>query len=345
MMPLRSSRPPQHRDAVVFACDAGHLSIALCVAARIDRLEPDRRFDLAICTPDWDAIRPEWHELPVRFVEIDVSAVPAFAHPKPWISVGTFYRHVLPELLQDDYRALLYLDTDTYLRRTGVQHLFDQIEREFPIAAVLDRQHLKPERKLKRRRERALFDDFGGTRRRFFQAGVLLMQPRLHVAEGLGRRILRFADESADVLLRHRFGDQGALNAVASDVIVPLSPLWNWTGRQYLRPQVVAHFDPYLLHFTGPNKPWTLQDDPFIAELNAEYFAFLSAHDPDFVVRPARGSLLWRGNNPRYSVRWLEALDYARRKRRTAWRFGHDEKTTMANLAPMERMIEAAEIG
>ncbi len=344
-MRLRSSRPASQPDAVVFACDRGHLAIALCVALRIDRLEPDRRFDIVICTPDWDAIPQAWHDTPVRFAEIDVSRVPAFDHPKPWISVGTFYRHVLPELLQDDYRALLYLDTDTYLRRPGVQGLFDRIDREFPIAAVLDRLHLKPERKLNRRKRRGLFDDFGGTSRRFFQAGVLLMQPRLHVAEGLGRRILAFAEDSADVLLRHRFGDQGALNAVASDVIVPLSPLWNWTGRPWLRPAVVDRFDPYVLHFTGPNKPWHLQDDPFVAELNPDYFDCLGRHDPGFAPRPARGSLMWRRDNPRHAQPWVELLAVAYRRRRSTWRFDHDERTTMAHLEPMERLIAAAEVG
>ena len=344
-MSLRVSRPAEHADAVVFACDKGHHAIATAVAQRIAELEPARRFDIAVCTPDWDHIPRAWHDLPVRFVEIDVASVPAFRHPKAWISVGTFYRHVLPQLFLDTYRALLYLDTDTWLRRPGLQGLFDRIDREFPIAAVLDRQHLKPARKLRRRRVRALFDDLGGSKRRFFQAGVLLMQPRFHVAERLGERILRYADEQAEVLLRHRFGDQGALNAVASDLITPLSPLWNWTGRPWIRPQVVAHFEPYILHFTGPGKPWTLQDDPFIATLNEEYRTRLRRLEPTFELQPARGSLLWRETHPRHRLPLLERIALRQRKRRRAWRFTKDEAETMSNLAPMERLIAEAEVG
>jgi hypothetical protein len=344
-MSLRASRPARCPDAVVFACDRGHHAIATAMALRMAELEPERRFDIAVCTPDWESVPRSWHDLPVRFVEIDVASVPAFRHPKAWISVGTFYRHVLPGLFEGTYRAILYLDTDTYLRRPGVQGLFDRIDRPFPIAAVLDRQHLKPPRKLRRRRVRAMFDDFGGRQRRFFQAGVLLMQPEQHVAAALGPRILRFAEERPDVLLRHRFGDQGALNAVASDVIVPLSPLWNWTGRPWIRPRVVERFDPYILHFTGPGKPWTLQDDPFIATLNAEYETRLRRLDPGFELAPARDSLLWRESNPRHGFPLFERIALSRRRRRRAWRFGHDEARTMRNLAPMERLIAEAEVG
>lgn len=344
-MSLRVSRPAEYPDAVVFACDKGQHAIATAVALRIAELEPQRRFDIAICTPDWEAVPQAWHAFPLRYVEIDVASVPAFNHPKPWISVGTFYRHVLPGLFADTYRALLYLDTDTYLRRSGVQSLFDGIESEFPIAAVLNQHHLKPAHKLRRRRTRALFDDFGGEKRRFFQAGVLLMQPRAHVAEDLGPRILRFAEERPDVLQRHSFGDQGALNAVASDLIVPLSPLWNWSGRPWLRPRVVERFDPYILHFTGPGKPWTLQDDPFIATLNEEYRSRLTELDPEFELRPARGSLHWRERHPRFATPLIERLAVGWRARRTSRRYDRDEAQTMRDPSAMERLIAEAEIG
>lgn len=344
-MPLRATTPARHPDAVALACDTGQLAIALCVALRIDRLEPGRRFDLVIATPDWEAIRPAWRDLPVRFVEIDAACVPAFRHPKPWISVGTFYRHLLPELLRRDYARLLYLDTDVYLRRPGIGGLLDRATGDWPIAAALDRIHLKPGRKLRRPATAALLDDFGGARRRFFQAGVLLLQTGPHAAQGLGPRILRFADEGAAVLHRHRFGDQGALNAVAADAIEPLSPLWNWTGRPWLRPRVLARFDPHLLHFTGPGKPWTLQDDPFIATLNEEYFDCLARLDPGFRPRPARLSLPWRAANPQHRIAVVERLGLALRRFRHARRLPREEAASLRNAAAMERMIAEARVG
>ena len=341
---LRTSRPAQHPDAVVLACDANHLAVALTVALHIDRTEPERRFDLAICTPDWDSIRTEWRDLPVRFVEIDVAAVPAFVHPKPWISVGTFYRHVLPQLLAPDYARLLYLDTDVHLRRPGIQGLFDRTVGDFAIAATADFVAVKAPHKARRRRSRELVTNLGGTGGQYYQAGVLLMQTGPHVDQRLGERILSFATESADVLHRHRLGDQAALNAVAADLIVPLSPLWNWHSSNWLRREIVEHYDPYILHFTGPNKPWVLQDDPFVGALNDSYFTTLSRLDPGFAPRAREGSLAWLGEHPRYRFGPVNAAHRALRRRRIARKFGAETAKTIARYDAMDRLIAATQV-
>ena len=126
------------------------------------------------------------------------------------------------------------------------------------------------------------------------------MQTAPHVAANLGPRILAFATDSAEVLHRHRLGDQAALNAVAADEIVPLSPLWNWHSSNWLRPEIVAHYDPHILHFTGPNKPWVIQDDPFVAELTPRYTATLRRLVPGWEPAPREGSLAWYAAHPRY---------------------------------------------
>ena len=59
------------------------------------------------------------------------AAIPPIRHPNPRITLGTFYRHLLPGLLRDEYRALLYMDTDTWLRRPGIQGLFDRIAGDY----------------------------------------------------------------------------------------------------------------------------------------------------------------------------------------------------------------------
>ena len=344
-MSLRTSRPAQHPDAVVLACDANHLAVALTVALHIDRTEPERHFDLAICTPDWNAIRPEWCSLPVRFVEIDVATVPAFVHPKPWISAGTFYRHLLPQLLAPEYARLLYLDTDVHLRRPGIQGLFDRTVGDFVIAATPDFVTVKAPHKSRRRRSRELVENLGGAGGRYFQAGVLLMQTGPHVDQRLGERILSFATESADVLHRRRLGDQAALNAVAADLIVPLSPLWNWHNSNWLRRDIVEHYDPNVLHFTGPNKPWVIQDDPFVAALNDSYFETLSQLDPDFAPRLREGSLPWLREHPRYRFEPLNAVHRALRHRRIARKFGAETAETIAREDAMDRLISESEIG
>ncbi len=344
-MSLRVSSPATHPDAVVLACDANHLAIAATVALHIAETEPERRFDLCVCTPDWEAIRDDWFDLPIRWVQIDVASVPAFQHPKAWISVGTFYRHLLPEILQADYARLLYLDTDVHLRRAGIQGLLDRTTESFPIAAAPDFVAVKAQRKARRRRSRELLENLGGTEGQYWQAGVLLMQTAPHVAARLGPRILAYATESAEVLHRHRLGDQAALNAVAANEIVPLSPLWNWHSSNWLRPEIVAHYDPYILHFTGPNKPWVTQDDPFVAELTPRYEATLRRLVPEWRMKPREGSLAWYVDHPRYGFAPADAVHRALRRRRIARKFGTETSATIGRYGAMDRLIASTHLG
>jgi hypothetical protein len=344
-MALRASRPAEHRDAVAFACDDRHLAIAATVALHIAETEPDRRFDLCVCTPAWDAISADWFDLPIRWIEIDVTSVPAFQHPKAWISVGTFYRHLLPALLAQDYDRLLYLDTDVHLRRSGIQGLLDRATEPFAIAASPDFVAVKAPRKARRRRSRELVENLGGQQGQYWQAGVLLMQTAPHVEARLGPRILQFATESAEVLHRHRLGDQAALNAVAADEIVPLSPLWNWHSSNWLRREIVARFDPYILHFTGPNKPWVIQDDPFVAELTPRYVETMRKLLPGWSPQPRERSLAWYESNPRYGFTPADALHRALRRRRIRRKFGRETARTATRYAAMDRLIESTRIG
>jgi Glycosyl transferase family 8 len=344
-MSLRTSRPASHPDAVALACDANQIAIAAAVALHIDEAEPERRFDLCVCTPDWDAIQPGWLDLPIRWVEIDVAAVPAFQHPKAWISVGTFYRHLLPGLLAPDYARLLYVDTDVHLRRPGIQGLLDRVTESFAIAASPDFVAVKAPRKARRRRSRELVENLGGEHGEYWQAGVLLMQTAPHVEARLGPRILAFATDSAEVLHRHRLGDQAALNAVAADEIVPMSPLWNWHSSNWLRAEIVRHYDPWILHFTGPNKPWVIQDDPFVAELTPQYTETLRRLVPDWTPKPREGSLAWYAQNPRYGFAPADALHRALRRRRIARKFGAETAQTIARYDAMDRLIANTRIG
>ena len=57
-MPVQASQPAQHSDAAIFACDAGHLPYAWVAALQIARMEPERRFDIVIASPDLGAVPP-----------------------------------------------------------------------------------------------------------------------------------------------------------------------------------------------------------------------------------------------------------------------------------------------
>lgn len=182
-------------------------------ALQIARMEPERRFDIVIASPDLGAVPPYLWDGPIRWVLLDVSAIPQIHLPNARITLGTFYRHLLPELLQDDYARLLYMDTDTWLRRPGIQGLFDRIAGDWPLAASLTFLH-QPELRTRasaknQERSREVIRDLGGTRGRFFQSGVMVMQTGPHVAARIGPRTLEFAANRYDLLQKHKVGRSG----------------------------------------------------------------------------------------------------------------------------------------
>ena len=89
-MPIQASQPARSSDAAIFACDAGHLPYAWVAAMQIARLEPDRQFDIVIASPDTGVVPPHLWDGPVRWVQLDISAIPQIRHPNARITLGTF---------------------------------------------------------------------------------------------------------------------------------------------------------------------------------------------------------------------------------------------------------------
>lgn len=343
---LQQTRGPAHDNAVVFACDDGHLPFALFAADRIRRTEPEGAFDLVVAMPDIANV-PERHRAgPVRFVQVDYSALPDVPMVKAWISNATYFRWCLPAAFERDYATLFYLDTDTYLRRAGIDRLFASLDHPVALAAVTDFQRFVIRDAKRERKVAAKLRDLGGRHGEYYNAGVLLMQPGPYLSAGMTERFFEAAQENVKYLPVHRDQDQGAMNLAFADDIVPLNPLYNWCSKVWVNPPMVEAFDPYVLHFAGRGKPWNLQDDPFVASFAPEYLDFLEREVPSFAPKVALDSEEWRRRNPRHSLPVLERVRralYRRRLRRKldlAWH--GDLESKQAN---MRKAIAAAAIG
>lgn len=346
-----ASSPARHRDAVIFACDAAHLPYAWVAARQIARLETGRRFDIVIASPDTAQVPPDLMDGPVRWVRLDTAAIPPIRHPNPRITLGTFYRHLLPGLLGDEYGRLLYMDTDTWLRRPGLQGLFDRAAAHAPdgdwaVAAALVFLHVPALATRASARNRALsrdmVADLGGSKGRLFQSGVMLMRTAQHVAAGIERRVLDFASQRQDLLDKHGLGDQAAMNGAIADEVVTLDPRWNWHLGRWRRGGMISRFDPYILHFAGPEKPWLLTDDPDITDVNPVWFSELRRWNPDFRPQALRGTLPWRRSHPRFGIGPLDAAHRALRSARLAVKYATPRR---AGVAAMAQLIDEAEIG
>jgi lipopolysaccharide biosynthesis glycosyltransferase len=283
---------------------------------------------------------------PVRFCQINFSTLPEVPMVKEWISNATYFRWMLPSALGEDYNALFYLDTDTYLSRPGIERLFSAVDPSVALAAVVDFQSLVRLDEKRKQSFEAKVRDLGGRNGEYFNAGVLLIQPELFLQKDMTRQYVEAMKKNVEYLPIHKDQDQGAMNLAFADQIVPLNPLYNWRTGHWLNPKLVKEFDPYVLHFVGRGKPWNLQDDPFVASYADEYLSYFEGAFPEFRPVPAPRSTASRLENPRHSFKPFESIRIALHRRRADkkrlkdWNSDYDWK-----VPRMREAIAAAEVG
>lgn len=341
-----ATRAKASDNAVIFACDDGHLPYALFAAHRIHRVEPDGNFDLVIAMPDISGVATRDRDSPVRFVQVDMSDLPDVPMVKAWISNATYFRWMLPQAFATEYGSLFYLDTDTYLRRPGLDAFFSGLDRPVGLGAVTDFQRFVTLDAAREAAVTAKLRDLGGHDGQYFNAGVLLMQPDAFLAMDGPARFVAAARENVQYLPIHRDQDQGAMNLAFANDIVPMNPLLNWCSRDWMNPPMVDRYDPVILHFAGRGKPWNLQDDPFIQSFADEYIGWLTEHFPEWQPKAALRSAAWRRENPRHRLKLFEDIRIALYHRRnTAKLKSIWHRHSEAKAAKMDAAIAQAVIG
>src|SRR4051794_885164 len=173
------------------------------------------------------------------------------------ITVSTYLRFLIPEVVLPGTLCALYLDTDVLVRR-DLSPLFQIDLGDAPLGAVRDLSigtTANP--------RSGLADRVAA--RPYFNNGVLLIDVRAWTTRRIGERALELleADDSG-----FPFMDQGALNLIA-DTWQELDGTWNLqlgnvaltTRRLLADPRGyfadrATYRDAAVLHFTGGAKPW-----------------------------------------------------------------------------------------
>ncbi len=157
-----------------------------------------------------------------------------------------YARLLFDRLLPETVERLIYIDCDMYVR-SPIEELYDMDMEGHPIAAVRDPYsfHIIGDRDLRQNQDLFHLADL------YFNAGLIVIDMdgwRKADIPGWLERLI--ADGTMDRL----YYDQDLLNLVFHNNWKRLDTLWNT-----LNPRV-AHeaFDPKLLHYTGPRKPWNL---------------------------------------------------------------------------------------
>ncbi len=186
---------------------------------------------------------------------------------KPFSPV-IYARLLLDRLLPETAQRIVYLDCDTFVR-APIETLFAKNLEGKPIGAVLDaHRHMQMLGRDLRQNGDVFSYNFP-----YFNSGVLLIDRSAYARADMPARTMEL--HRTGLLSRLQY-DQAALNLVFKDNWHSLD--WRWN---VICPEP-AHevLDPFILHYTGPRKPWSLLPGAAFARLyrhvmtNDIYYAF-----------------------------------------------------------------------
>lgn len=174
----------------------------------------------------------------------------------PWISSLTFVRLLVPNLLPPDVEKAIYLDCDVAVL-DDIGALWDLDISNWALMAAQDLIGWvnDPSAGIANYRELGIPGN-----RKYFNAGVLLLNLRKWRAENIPERLLKYLRDYKDVI---RASDQEALNAVLGASWCELDYRWNWQiiARIYRIGTHKMGWTPSetrrsIIHFHSSEKPW-----------------------------------------------------------------------------------------
>ncbi len=184
----------------------------------------------------------------VVFHVIDKSLFSDMTITMDYITVETYYRLIMPEILKD-VRKVLYLDADI-LVVGDISSIFTVLKKDSLAAGVPDI-YLDSDNEYK--------EVIGlGREEAYINAGVMLYNLELMREENTSHALLESAKK-----LEHKYQDQDALNDVMKGRVVALDRQFNYQVKDVQYAQIPD--EPQLiLHYSGSKKPWN-RDRPYDA--------------------------------------------------------------------------------
>lgn len=272
MPSLMSDRPAHARQAIVFCADANYLPFAAHAAAQIAALHPLRDFDICIADATEVTLPESLAPLGLRRITLAPGDIFDRFDRDARRNQSTYFRLLLPDLLGDDYRSILYLDADIHVENGDFSALLRTNLAGRPLAAIRD----NPQWRTPGRQANDL-KALGLGNVRYFNAGVLLMDTLQWRAAEILPRALDFGARHAGRLQRN---DQTLLNGVLMGDWAELSPVWNWQYSK--RAQLFeAMTGANIVHFIGPTKPWNAPAGQLPPRFGRDLARFLQTHFPE----------------------------------------------------------------
>jgi len=185
------------------------------------------------------------------------------------LTLSTYYRILLPRILDENIEKVLYLDSDLIVRH-DINELWNvNVSSDYIVASreYIPQSHLNNIRM--------------SENSKYFNAGILLINLRKWREEAISNALIEFIAKNPEKLTFH---DQDALNIYFENNWVELSKIWNVPSYFYDPVDYSMYFEcgiesylecivrPKIVHFTGSLKPWYSQS---IHPYKYEYFQYL----------------------------------------------------------------------
>lgn len=164
-----------------------------------------------------------------------------------------YFRLLIPDLLPAEIEKVIYLDSDLIVR-TELLPLWNIPIDDFPLAAVAEPDYVDRDR----------LEQLGWLNcSQYFNSGVMLINLNWWREKGTHLKALTLIKERPNQLF---FPDQDALNVITGDHWLRLPVEWNVMSSLFRENSAYDRFEgdikePYIVHFTGHQKPWHPQSN------------------------------------------------------------------------------------
>ncbi len=269
---LSQTAPARFDKSVVLIADARYLPFALFTADMIDSHHPARDFDICLITPGPIPDHPLIVRTGLRVLSVTMPEASEQLHTDDRFSAAAYLRLLVPPLLAEDYRRLLYMDGDMLLLRGDLSALLEADIGPHPLGAVRDDCQLRKPDRLPKDMAALGLEHF-----RYLNSGLLLIDVARYVEGEIGPRAMALATQNAAQMKYH---DQTALNGVLRGGWAELPLVWNFQFCQKTL-YFAVHFNPAILHFITSEKPWSGGHGIYPHWILARYRRFFRAHFPE----------------------------------------------------------------
>jgi len=206
---------------------------------------------------DRQFIESHFNNTSFHFIQVDLKLIkPADFSSSEYLTVASYYRLLIPVLLPENIKKVLYLDCDI-LVMGSLSELWETDISSYSTAVTID----AGSNDIRHFNRLNISTDFD-----YFNAGMLLINLEYWRENEIQRKTLKFIEENPKACKQH---DQDALNKILLGTVKYVSVKYNFieryfllnTGRLLVKPEFLKDIEDsvlniIILHYAGSEKPW-----------------------------------------------------------------------------------------